>query len=361
MKSKQTYLVLGLVLLLAAVSGTALANDQIISTVIPAGEPTPIIEDNGAASGNIRLNYTVVGTQFPCGQFAQFDLGLAAQLGTGNGVYPADLSLAASGKGTPVQLSPSPASFSVGGVGWSGSSLVTIYIDCSKLSGSPEDGDVIDGQMNVSATMPSGHGSAHLDTITTVQVHIKLVFPDPEACLKLYSFESGQDDGVLLSAITVNAKKSSGEVKSTQPGQVSVDALVANTCTSSMSFDLLVGLDPLWQTNPSGNPGNATFVYTTAGEFDVATFDLAAFGTGTPRGQLLCLPNVILEEGDSFLARIHSAIISGIFKSDLPIGGEFAFSATLYTAGTGCTAGPLGASIVSPDNPAISALPFTIK
>jgi hypothetical protein len=360
MKGKQTYLVLGLVLLLAAVSGTALANDQIISTVIPAGQPTPIIEDNGAASGNIRLNYTVVGTQFPCGPFAQFYLGLAAQLGTGNGVYPADLALAASGKGTPVQLSPSPASFSVGGVGWSGSALVTIHIDCSKLSGSPEDGDVIDGQMNVSATVPSGHGSAHLDTITTVQVHIKLVFPDPEACLKLYSFESGQDDGVLLSAITVNAKRS-GEVKSTQPGQASVDALVANTCTSPRSFDLLVSLDPQWQTNPSGNPGNATFVYTTAGEFDVASFDLAAFGAGAPRGQLLCLPNVMLEEGDSFLARIHSSITSGIFTSDLPIGGEFAFSATLYTAGTACTAGPLGASIVGPHNPAISTLPFTIR
>ena len=190
MKSKQIYVILGLVLMLATAGGTALANDNIKSNVtIPVGQPVPIIENNGTASGTIRLNYTFAGTEFQCGPFAQFNLDMIDELGTGQGgSYPADLNLAVSGLGTPVQLSPSPNYFSVNGVGWGGSSLVTVNIDCGNLDDDPTDGDVIDGQMNVRATVPSGHGSAHLDTITTIQVHIKLIFPT--ACLKLYSFES---------------------------------------------------------------------------------------------------------------------------------------------------------------------------
>ncbi len=359
MSFKRYLVILSSVLLLVLVSGAALANDNIYSTVTPVAGPTPIIERNGTASGNIRLTYTFVGTQFPCGAFAQFNLELIDQIGTGNGVYPAELSLMDSGKGTPVQLSPDPNMLSVNGVGWTSSSTVTVNINCDKANdGSLSDGDVIDGQMNIQAQLPSGR-NAHVDTISTIQVHIKIVFPS--TCLKLYSFESNQDSGIPLNSIAVNAKKNTGEVTSTGPGQISVDALVVNTCMSKVSFDLLIGLDPSWQTNPHNNPGNATFVYNTEGAFDIDSFNLLEFGDGTPQGQLLCLPNVSLDGGYTFLSRVHSAIMSRIYTTQLPTNREFVFGAALYQAGTGCTGDPLGSSIVSSDNPETSTLPFTIN
>jgi hypothetical protein len=349
MTTKRAASVAGLVFALAALSGSAWANDNLVSTVsIPAGQPVPVIEVNGVAQGNIRLTYTVVGSTFPCGTFAQFNLGLVDQAGAGHaGVYPSDLSLAQSGGGTPVQLSPSPGTLTVNGIGWSGSSLVTVSIDCSKVPALPADGYVIDGQMNEMID-----GSRHINTISSVQVHIKLVLPT--ACLKLYSFESDQDTGDLLTSVTVNSSR--GTIRSTNPGQVSVDALVVNTCGITQTFNLLMGLDPLWQTNPQGNPGNATFTYTTAGEFDPNTFNLAAFGAGTPQGQSLCLNNISLAANDSFLARVHTGI-GNFAVSSLPSDGDFDFNATLFVPGA-CSGTLL--SGVDPSNPATSKLAFTI-
>ncbi len=350
------------VLLLAVASTTAVANDQIISTVtIPAGQPLPEIVNNGVPSGTIQLWYSYVGNSFPCGQFAQFNVGLTDVAGISgkSPTYPVEFDLVQSGVGTPVQFfsdapaSPSPSSFSVSAPGWSSSSLVTVFINCSQL-GAPADGQDIVGNLN-EQTNPQG---AHLDTISTIQVHIKLVYPT--ACLKLYSFESDQDTGVLLSSVVVIANKS-GSVKSTNPGSLSVDALVANTCPSSQSFDLLVGLDPDWETIPNNNPGNATFTYTTAGEFDPSTYNLSAFGAGTPQGEKLCLTNVTLAASDSFLTRVHSAIVSGISIGSLPGDADFDFSAALYPANTSCSGTLLGTSIVGPSNPASSVLTYTVQ
>jgi hypothetical protein len=45
--------------------------------------------------------------------------------------------------------------------------------------------------------------------------------------------------------------------------------------------------------------------------------NLAAFGAGTPQGEAVCLSNVTLASGDSFLATVHSAIMSGITVGSL--------------------------------------------
>jgi hypothetical protein len=359
---KETLTIGLFVLLLAVASTTAVANDQIISTVtIPAGQQrVPDIVNNGVPSGTIQLWYSYIGTSFPCGQFAQFNLGLVDMPGTSgrSPSYPVDLGLVQSGNGTPVQffsnspVSPNPALFTVSGPGWSSSSLVTVFIDCSQLS-APADGQDIVGNLN-EQTNPQG---AHLDTISTIQVHIKLVFPT--ACLKLYSFESDQDTGVLLSSVVVNANKF-GSVRSTSPGSLSVDALVVNTCPSPQSFDLAVGLDSDWETVPNNNPGNATFTYMEIGEVDPSTYSLAAFGTGTPQGEKLCLTNVTVPAGDSLLTRVHSAIVSVISVGSLPGDGDFDFSAALYTANTSCSGALLGTSIVDPSNPASSVLTYTV-
>jgi hypothetical protein len=160
----KTYGIGLLVLALAMASTAAFANDQITSTVSRLSGPIPIIVNNGVPSGTIRLDYTVVGNSIPCGQFATFNLALQAAAGTKGqtGSYPAELDLAQSGNGTAVQFTPSPSTFSVSDNAWSGSSIVTVSIDCSSI-GPASDGQTIDGQLNVSTT-PSG---AHLDTIST--------------------------------------------------------------------------------------------------------------------------------------------------------------------------------------------------
>lgn len=344
-----------LTLFVAFASMPALANDQITSNVVNGSGPEAVIVNNGVPSGTIQLWYTYTAGTFPCGQFSTFNFDVLDLAGSGKQVptYPVGLNLAQSGKG-PVQLVPSPAQFSVSGIGWTDSSTVSVAIDCSQLPPeTPFDGQEIVGNLNVN-TSPSG---AHLDTISTIQVHIKLAIPETP-CLKLYSFETDQDSGTLLSGIVVNANKS-GSIKSTNPGTISADGMVVNTCQEAKSFDLQIGLDPLWQTIPFNNPGNATFTYTLAGEMDPGT--LGVLTNGTPQGQTLCLRNVTLVPGDSFLANVHSAIMSGMTKTNLDADHDFDFSAELYSAGTTCTGAPLGAELVSPANPAISALPFTVQ
>jgi len=279
----RTKLALVLPIALGLISASAaLANDQISSTVTnsPTG-PQAVIVNNGVPSGTIQLWYTYVGNSFPCGQFSQFNLALQDVAGTSgqHPTYPVQLNLAQSGNGTPIQFSPAPVpnSFSVNGPGWTDNSTVSASIDCSAL-GTPYDGQEIDGNLN-ERTVPAG---AHLDTISTIQVHIKLVIPSNTACLKLYSFETTQDSGNLLTAVDVVANRS-GSVKSSNPGSLSVDGLVVNTCPNSQTFDLAIGLDPQWETIPHNNPGNATFTYDVTGEIDPNSLGVVGFGSASGR------------------------------------------------------------------------------
>jgi hypothetical protein len=347
-----------LVLTLAMASTAAFANDQITSTVTPVSGPTPIIQTNGVASGTIRLNYTVVGASIPCGTFATFDLGLQASAGTNiktAASYPVELDLAQSGNGTAVQLSPSPDMLSVSDSGWSGTSTVTVTVDCTSIA-APFDGQTIDGQLNESTT-PSG---AHLDTISTIQVHITLAIPNATACLKLYSFETEQDSSTLLSSVMVN-EKNTGSVTATNPGTISVDGLVVNTCPISETFDMGIGGiggNNNWQTIPLNNPGNATCSYNESGEVDDPATSFTLPSSGTPQAQALCLPNVTVLAGHSYLVTVHSSIASPLNLPTTP--GTFPFSATLYTPATlGCS-GNLLPNVVGPSNPATSNLSYTV-
>lgn len=340
---------------LALASASAFANDQLTSSVTPLTGPTPVIVNNGVPSGTIQLWYHVVGSQFTCGQFAQFTLNLNDAAGTTgqSPSYPVTLNLADSGNGTPVQLAPATSSLSVADNIWSGSTTVTVNIDCSKL-GAPTDGQDIVGNLNVSS--PSG---SHLNTISTIQVHIVLAFPAESACLKLYSFQNDPTSGDLLTTISLVENSHFSTVTSSNPGIVSVDGLVVNTCPDSESFGIAIGLDSNWSTNPSNNPGNATFTYSEPGELDptVTNFTVPTTG-GTGQGHALCVDNVNLTSGNSYLVIVHSQINS-IAISSLPA-TAFTFSAALSTAGTSCSSGSyLPNTLVSPGNPVTSSLPYT--
>jgi hypothetical protein len=352
---KQKYLATAVLALLALVSASAFANDQLTSSVtIPSGQPTPVIVNNGVPSGTIQLWYTNVGTSFPCGTFATFTLNLQDAAGKGTAPsYPVALNLAQSGTGTSVQLSASPSAFSVSDANWNGSSTVTASIDCSKV-GTPTDGQDIVGNLNVSTT-PSG---SHLDTISTIQVHIKLVIPSATACLKLYSFVTDPDTGLVLDTLSLNQPGNKTYITTSNPGIVSADGLVVNACPDSESFGLGIGLDRDFSTNPSNNPGNATFTYTETGELDPSASGFTVPTTGgTAAGETLCLGNVTLASGSSFLATVHSQFNSGTSISSLP--ASFQFGASLSTAGSCSSGSYLPTTLVSP-NPTTSTLPYTV-
>jgi hypothetical protein len=171
----------------------------------------------------------------------------------------------------------------------------------------------------------------------------------PTACLKAYNFITDQDFTDVLSSTLVNVKN--GSIKSTSPGQFSNNVLIANTCASDMLVDLTISLDPRWETHGA----NAVHTYSTAGEIDPATFNIAAFGAGTPGGVNLCLQNVSIPAGTTFLAAVHSQLNKSIGAANLG-DAPFQFSASLLQPNASC-AGPL--ETYATPNPVSTALPFT--
>jgi len=118
-----------------------------------------------------------------------------------------------------------------------------------------------------------------------------------------------------------------------------------------------------FSTQPSNNPGNAVFTFATAGEVDPASFNIGAFGAGTAAGQNLCLQNVSVPAGTSFLVTVKMSINNGMSADLLPGGGTgpgvfSGFGAALYDAASACAL-PM-VSIADP-NPLAAPLPFTIR
>ena len=336
-------------------AGTAWAKDSVKVTVSNASA-SPVIVNNGQAVGTIQLFYTVTAASFPLGAFATFDVNWLTVLGTpratnyGSGV---EFDLLQDQQGGYVDLSPSPGSFLLTAAGQSGVSTVTVYISTDKDGNPPPsaDGTEIVGNLKLDA------GSA-VGTVSNIQVHIRLVHPVSQ-CLRAYDFVTDQDFVVgILSTTSLNVPKNGAhkdQVVSSNPGQFSDNVLIVNTCPIDQSFDLGIGLDPGF--SPQG--ANAVFTYTATGEFDTSSFNVILLGAGTPRGQVLCLQNVTVAAGSSFLATVHSKVADNLPKASLPADGNFDFAATLFqNVNSACTGAPH--PLASP-NPATFTLPFTIN
>jgi len=236
--------------------------------------------------------------------------------------------------------------------GQNGVSRITVYISPDKDGNLPPtvDGTDLVGNLKLDAGSKVG-------TVTNIQVHIRLVHPTD--CLKVYNFVTDQDFNLgILDSTSLNVPKNgakAGKVTSSQPGQFSDNVLVVNTCGSDQSFDLRIGLDSSFTTNGA----NAVKTYNAAGEFDSSNFNTSLSGTGTPKGQSLCLQNVTVAAGTSFLATAHSKITDNWPQTSLPADGTFDFAASLYEQVNASCSGSLH-SLASP-NPAAFILPFTIK
>lgn len=341
-------------------TGTAYANSVQAGVTIPTGQPTPVMTENGSgytpgtyAIGTIHLNYTTIGTAFPAGPFAVFELNMRDFATSGRvPVYPVSLSLAQNGAEV-ITLTPSLSPLSVSDVGWEASVLVTVSIPDSVALDPTlnEDGDELVAHLQLVGDSP------HLKTPTSILVKIKLVHPT--ACLKVYDFITDASLANTITSTEVNVNNK-GKVTSTNPyGSLSHNVMVVNTCGTSESFDLRVYLDAWFSTQPNNNAGNAVFTFATGGELDPAAFDIASFGLGTPQGQNLCLQNVTVPSGSTFLATVHTNINNGSLASSLPASGVFdGFNSGLTTAGSSC-AGSL-VPVATP-NPASAPLSFSIR
>jgi hypothetical protein len=351
----------GLLLTIAlAITATCSAKDAIQSSVTPLSGATPIVAVNGNpyspgtfAVGTIQLWYTVNAFQFTPGVLATFSLGLSDinYSNNPNTTYPVALNITQIGS-TYLTLIPAPASFSPTGPGWNASSVVTVSIPLSTAQSLTSDGTELVGNLKLD-TVPAG---AHLNTVTNVQVHVKLVHPTN--CLRVFNFITDQDHTEVVTSTIVNVNSHSGAITSLNPyGQLSDNLLIANTCTTTQSFDVKALLDAMFDTNPHGNPGNAVFTFLTSGYVSPTSFLVTAFGTGTPQGEQLCLGNVSVPAGQTFLITVHMGILK-VNASLLPPSNIFHFSADLRQAGSAC-AGPLD-SLATP-NPVSTALAFSVQ
>lgn len=363
MKNKRMLFVAALLFSMASASW---AKDA-VETSVTNWTGSPFVQINGNpyaqgtfAVGTIQLSYTVTGYTFTAGSFGSFDVGWDIEPnltsgGTTNYTGGITLNFQEIG-GTNLVLTPNPGSFTVLSSAQTGTSNVAVSI-ANNVPSDPAlncDGCELVGHLQLSTT-PQG---AKLDTPTDILVKIKLVHPT--ACIKVYNFVTDQDYQ-LGTLQTTNLKVATngahaGKVVSSQPDQYSDNVLIANTCSTDASFDLKLGLDPNFETNPSGNVGMAVFTYAAPGEIDASNFNITTFGSGTPQGQQLCLQNVTVTAGTTFLATVHSQVKKGTAASALPSDGSFDFAASLSTANSGCSTGLI--SVANP-NPATFVLPFT--
>lgn len=345
--------------LLLGVTTAAAAKDAVEVSVTPVGTPTPIVTVSGHgwtpgtfATGNITLDYVVVGYEFPSGMFAGFNMDL--RVGTTSGgrspLYPTDLSFRDIGS-PDVNMIALPNPMTVTGTGWTGSTAVSIYISPS-VANEPtltEDGAEIVGSLQLET--PSG---SHLDTPTTIKVRIRLVHPT--SCLRMFSFISDADLAVKYTSVELKFHARNG-LQNMTPGVLSYNVLVVNTCATTETGDLKIALDSLFTTQPNSNPGNAVFTYSANGAVEPASFSAASFGTGTPRGQQMCLASVSIPSNTTLLTTVKmTQAADGKQASELP--ASFTFGGTLYTAASSCSGAlhPMADS-----NPVTSSLTWVAK
>ena len=339
--------------LVCALPALASAKDS-MEVLVTNATGSPVIRHNGQATGTIQLIYTVNANAFTVGEFATFDINWVTSAGSGPATnYGAGepFRLTQDQEGGYVDLVPSPGSFLLTTTGQSGTSKVTVYIKPDG-SGNPPDADGTDLVGNLKLDAGSKVG-----TVTSIQVHIRLVHPTN--CLKVYNFVTDTEfNDLLTTSLTVpTSGKNAGKVVSSQPGQFSDNVLIANTCATAMSFDLSIGLDSSVATNSNGNPVKS---YTADGLVDSSDIEtIVTNGTGTNHGVNLCLPNVTVPAGASFLATVHSSVKDKWLQTSLPADGSFDFAASVLQIGSPACSGAL--EPLATPNPATFTLPFTIK
>ncbi|HEX7230930.1 MAG TPA: hypothetical protein VF452_11095 [Candidatus Binatia bacterium] len=227
-------------------AASAWAKDAVVSAVsTPLSPPNPIIIQNGTqysqgtyAIGTIQLFYTVPAYQFPAGNFGYFTLDLSIQGGkaTPPTNYPVNLTLKQTGSAN-LDLDPVTENFNVDSVNWHGSTRVNINIPAAVASNPSFQVDGAELVGNLQMVTPSG---SHLDTVTTIQIH--LILTHPTDCLKAYSFITNNDNTAQVNPIQVS-KQSNNHKVSSNPQNPHYILVITNTCSVAQCMDTRFGLN----------------------------------------------------------------------------------------------------------------------
>jgi hypothetical protein len=348
---------------LSAIPAAAVAGEDVRPAVtIPAGQPVPIITENGNpyaqgsyAIGTLRLEYTVVAFTFPAGPFASFDLGLQTVSKAGAAtVYPATLHLVQTGSSN-LDLLPTPAGFTVTGHPWSSSASVGIEIPATVASDPALN---LDGTTLVGNLQLTTNSGSRLGTPSSVQVKIRLVHPT--ACVRMYTFLTDMELDNVITDMTLTYGTTGGnlnKILNVSPStQVRHNILLVNTCSADETIDLAIGKDPRFAFGPQGAPANAVFIYSTVGELTPGAIDLSTLTAGPVLGKVLQILDLPLPAGETVLVTSHLRFDNTTYNF-LNVGASpFVFSASAFEPGGTFTALHGG---VTP-NPATTSVTFSL-
>lgn len=358
-----------LVAVLLAIAGTASAKDAVVVTIPSGGAPGAIgIDANGNplspgtyAIGTIQLQYSDISSTWVSGPFTTFTMHIAIQHGHSNPStnYPANVYFRQAGHGLDLTVTGctnlTDATFANEVLTLGGSDAAA---DCTVQVSIPQvdpalnfDGSVLVGNLQ----MDTDPGT-HLDTVTTVQVHVMLVFPSA-TCLKLYNVIT--DNGVANSAdpFVINAYYDSpspahpdGTIQNTSPTNPADVVYVVNTCVASYTVDIKINLQGNFKT--SGDMNMGLFTSTT---FDVNTntlpgtdFSLFTGPSNSTTGTSACLASQTIPGGNTLLARDKMLFdattisgnvsnLSGYTAQGTNFTGTFtSFFSGVYVAGSSC-------------------------
>jgi hypothetical protein len=172
----------------------------------------------------------------------------------------------------------------------------------------------------------------------------------------VFDFITDLDFENVYTSMTVNVNSNKQEVSSTSPSQVSDNVLIANQCGWDETFDLGIVLDSRFRTNPHGNPGNAIHTYDSDGIENDSPFDFTAFGNEAGMGQNLCIENVTVRAGTSYLATVHSQVVPKL-ASALLGDSPFHFQAWLTAPNTTCAG---ATNVWAIPDPFLLDIPFSV-
>ena len=208
---------------------------------------------------------------------------------------------------------PVTDSFNVDSVNWHGSRKVNINIPASVASNPSFQ---VDGSELVANLQMITQNRSNLDTVTTIQLHLRLVHPTD--CLRAYSFITNNDNTAQVDPIQVS-KQSNNHKVSSNPQNPHYILVITNTCSVSQCVDTRFGLNSDFELK------GAQAVKTFSSNSLIDTFSgVSSYFSGSPvadpHGTSMCLTapattlcgsgGIPVLGGESFLIKADMAIKS---------------------------------------------------
>jgi hypothetical protein len=276
--------------LVVVVGGTAWAKDAAVAVV---DAPGAIVMHNGNhysqgtnAIGTIQLFYTVVAEQFTGGYFGSFDLDLSIKEGKPKPptYYPLYLNLRQTGSKN-LELDPATGSFHVYNSGFTGSTTVNIIIPQSVADDPAFQVDGAELVANLQMETAGELRQYHLDTATTIKVHLILMYPSDGACLLVRNFIANNGITGEVDPLSVSKSSVGQQSVSSDPNNPHYIVLAANTCSIDQCIDSSFSLHSDFQLK-SGQPVKTFSSNSIIDEFSEVNTLFASSPTADPNNDI---------------------------------------------------------------------------